>query len=173
MVKKNACVFISGYGSNLRSLINNSRNQNFPINIRLVVSNKINAKGILYAKKKWLEELPPYQGGGGMIGEVKKKGISYGDLPNKYEAGTMATAQVIAFNESIKFLEKIGIENIEKHEKDLLNYAIEVLKKNNSINIIGNPKNKGGVICVKKIWLVTGFQISNAILKKVPTQRPA
>ena len=85
--------------------------------------------GILYAKKKWLEELPPYQGGGGMIGEVKKKGISYGDLPNKYEAGTMATAQVIAFNESIKFLEKIGIENIEKHEKDLLNYTIEVLKK--------------------------------------------
>ena len=58
----------------------------------------------------------------------------------------MATAQVIAFNESIKFLEKIGIENIEKHEKDLLNYSIEVLKKNNSINIIGNPKKKGGVI---------------------------
>ena len=76
----------------------------------------------------------------------KKKGISYGDLPNKYEAGTMATAQVIAFNESIKFLEKIGIEKIEKHEKDLLNYAIEVLKKNNSINIIGNPKKKGGVV---------------------------
>ncbi len=102
--------------------------------------------GILYAKKKWLEDLPPYQGGGGMISEVKKKGISYGELPNKYEAGTMATAQVIAFNESIKFLEKIGIENIEKHEKDLLNYAIEVLRKNNSINIVGNPKNKGGVI---------------------------
>ena len=81
-----------------------------------------------------------------MIGEVKKKGISYGDLPNKYEAGTMATAQVIAFNESIKFLEKIGIENIEKHEKELLNYAIEVLRKNNSINIIGNPAKKGGVI---------------------------
>jgi len=102
--------------------------------------------GILYAKKKWLEDLPPYQGGGGMISEVKKNGISYGDLPNKYEAGTMATAQVIAFNESIKFLEKIGIENIEKHEKDLLNYAIDILRKNNSINIIGNPTKKGGVI---------------------------
>ena len=51
MVKKNACIFISGYGSNLRSLINSSRNQNFPINISLVVSNKVNAKGILYAKK--------------------------------------------------------------------------------------------------------------------------
>ena len=76
-----------------------------------------------------------------MIGEVKKEGISYGDLPNKYEAGTMATAQVIAFNESIKFLEKIGIENIEKHEKDLLNMQ-EVLRKNNSIKLIGNPKKK-------------------------------
>ena len=102
--------------------------------------------GVLYAKKKWLEDLPPYQGGGGMIREVKKKGISYGDLPNKYEAGTMATAQVIAFNESIKFMEAIGIENIEKHEKELLDYAIDVLGKNNSINIVGNPKNKGGVI---------------------------
>ncbi len=102
--------------------------------------------GVLYAKKKWLEDLPPYQGGGGMIREVKKKGISYGELPNKYEAGTMATAQVIAFNESIKFLEKIGIENIEKHEKELLDYAVDLLGKNNSVNIIGNPKNKGGVI---------------------------
>tara|TARA_A100001234_G_C12618152_1_gene382542 strand:+ start:268 stop:1488 length:1221 start_codon:yes stop_codon:yes gene_type:complete len=102
--------------------------------------------GVLYAKKKWLDDLPPYQGGGGMISEVKKTGITYGDLPNKYEAGTMATAQVIAFDESIKFLEKIGIENIEKHEKELLDYSLDVLGKNNSINIIGNPKKKGGVI---------------------------
>ena len=78
--------------------------------------------GILYAKKKWLEELPPYQGGGGMIKEVKKEGVTYGELPNKYEAGTMATAQVIAFDQSIKFLEKIGIENIIKHEKELMDY---------------------------------------------------
>ena len=47
-----------------------------------------------------------------MIREVKKEGISFGDLPNKYEAGTMATAQVIAFGESIKFLNQICIENI-------------------------------------------------------------
>jgi len=102
--------------------------------------------GVLYAKKKWLEDLPPYQGGGGMIGEVKKEGISYGELPNKYEAGTMATAQVIAFNESIKFMQKVGIENIEKHEKELMDYGLETLRKNNSVNIIGNPKQKGGVI---------------------------
>jgi cysteine desulfurase/selenocysteine lyase len=102
--------------------------------------------GILYAKKKWLEELPPYQGGGGMIKEVKKEGITFGDLPNKYEAGTMATAQVIAFNESIKFLENIGIDNVIKHEKELMDYGQEVLKKNNSVKLIGNPKDKGAVL---------------------------
>ena len=102
--------------------------------------------GILYAKKKWLEELPPYQGGGGMIKEVKKDSVSYGDLPNKYEAGTMATAQVIAFNQSIKFLEKIGIENIIKHEQELIEYGQEILRKNNSVKLIGNPKNKGAVL---------------------------
>ena len=102
--------------------------------------------GILYAKKKWLEELPPYQGGGGMIERVKKNDISYGDLPNKYEAGTMATAQVIAFDESIKFLNKIGIENITKHEKDLMDYGQEILRKNNSVKLIGNPKKKGAVL---------------------------
>ena len=102
--------------------------------------------GVLYAKKKWLEVLPPYQGGGGMINEVNKEGITYGELPNKYEAGTMATAQVIAFNESIKFLENIGIKNIEKHENEIIQYGEEILRKNNSVKLIGNPKNRGGVL---------------------------
>ena len=102
--------------------------------------------GILYAKKKWLEELTPYQGGGGMIREVKKEGITFGEFPNKYEAGTMATAQVIAFGESIKFINKIGIENIEKHERELTVYGEEVLRKNNSVKLIGNPKDKGSVL---------------------------
>ena len=102
--------------------------------------------GILYAKKKWLEELPPYQGGGGMIKEVKKNNITYADLPNKYEAGTMQTAQIVAFKESIKFIENLGIENIMNHEKDLMNYTVEVLRKNNSVKLIGNPKKKGAAI---------------------------
>ena len=102
--------------------------------------------GILYAKKKWLEELPPYQGGGGMIKEVKKDSISYGDLPNKYEAGTMATAQVVAFDQSIKFLEKIGMNNVIQHEKELMDYGQEVLRKNNAVKLVGNPKNKGAVL---------------------------
>ena len=102
--------------------------------------------GVLYAKKKWLEELPPYQGGGGMIGEVKKEGITFGDLPNKYEAGTMATAQVIAFGESINFINKLGIEKIEEHERELTKYGEEILRKNNSVKLIGSPKNKGAVL---------------------------
>ena len=81
-----------------------------------------------------------------MIKEVKKEGISYGELPNKYEAGTMATAQVVAFDQSIKFIEKIGMENIIKHERELMEYGQQVLRKNNSVQIIGNPKEKGAVI---------------------------
>mgnify|MGYP001270815589 FL=1 len=102
--------------------------------------------GILYAKKKWLEKLPPYIGGGGMISEVKKDKITYAPLPEKYEAGTMPTAEVVAFNESIKFMQSLGMENIIKHENELTNYALEKMKKINSVNIIGNPKNKAGVI---------------------------
>jgi cysteine desulfurase/selenocysteine lyase len=102
--------------------------------------------GILYAKKKWLEQLPPYIGGGGMINEVKKDRISYAQLPEKYEAGTMATAEVVAFNESIKFMDAIGIENLVNHERELTNYALEKLKTINSVNVVGNPKNKAGVI---------------------------
>ena len=102
--------------------------------------------GILYAKKKWLEELPPYVGGGGMISEVNKNSITYAPLPEKYEAGTMPTAEVVAFSESIKFMNSIGINNIVNHEKEITNYALDKMKKINSVNIIGNPKNKAGVI---------------------------
>ena len=102
--------------------------------------------GVLYGKKKWLEKLPPFIGGGGMISEVKKDKVTYGKLPEKYEAGTMSTAEVVAFNESIKFMQNIGIENLVKHEKDLTNYALEKLKQINSVQLIGNPKNKAGVI---------------------------
>jgi len=102
--------------------------------------------GILYAKKKWLEKLPPYIGGGAMISEVKKDKIIYAPLPEKYEAGTMPTAEVIAFNESIKFMESIGKDNLIKHEKEITNYALEKLRQINSTKIIGNPKNKAGVI---------------------------
>jgi cysteine desulfurase/selenocysteine lyase len=106
-----------------------------------------NGLGLLYAKKKWLDDLPPYQGGGGMINEVKKDNITFADAPTKFEAGTMQTAEVVAFAEAINFIEKLGIKNIASHENQVLEYGFEKLKKNNSINIIGSPKNRGSVLC--------------------------
>ena len=106
-----------------------------------------NGLGILYAKKKWLDDLPPYQGGGGMINEVKKDNITFANAPTKFEAGTMQTAEVVAFAESINFIEKLGIKNIASHENEVLEYGFEKLKKNNSINIIGSPKNRGTDLC--------------------------
>ncbi|OUW74263.1 MAG: cysteine desulfurase [Pelagibacteraceae bacterium TMED216] len=105
-----------------------------------------NGLGILYGKKKWLDLMPPYQGGGGMINEVKKDGISYAETPTKFEAGTMQTAEVVAFSESLKLINKVGFENISKHEMELLNYGIEKLKKNNSVKIVGDAKNRASVI---------------------------
>ena len=102
--------------------------------------------GILYAKKKWLDELLPYQGGGGMIEEVKKDSITFARSPAKYEAGTLQTAEVVGFSESIKFIENIGIKNIMQHEKGIMEYGLEQLRKNNSVQIIGDPKNRGSII---------------------------
>ena len=102
--------------------------------------------GILYAKKKWLDQLPPYQGGGGMIDEVKKNKITYPNSPTKYEAGTLQTAEVVGFSESIKFIQDVGIKNIMKHEKEITEYGIQELKKNNSVNIVGDPKDRGSII---------------------------
>jgi len=106
-----------------------------------------NGLGVLYAKKKWLDDLPPYQGGGGMIDEVKKDNITFADSPTKFEAGTLQTAEVVAFAEAINFIKKLGIKNITAHENEILEYGYEKLKKNNSVNIIGSPKNRGSVLC--------------------------
>ncbi len=102
--------------------------------------------GILYAKKKWLDVLPPYQGGGGMIEDVKKNNITFPRSPTKYEAGTLQTAEVVGFSESIKFIKDVGIKNIMSHEKEILEYGLEKIKKNNSVKIIGDPKNRGSII---------------------------
>ena len=105
-----------------------------------------NGLGILYGKKKWLDLMPPYQGGGGMIDEVKKDKITFAESPSKFEAGTMQTAEVVAFSESIKLVEKIGLDKISDIENEVLTYGVEKMKKNNSISLIGDPKNKASVI---------------------------
>jgi cysteine desulfurase/selenocysteine lyase len=76
----------------------------------------------------------------------KKDYITYAETPTKFEAGTGQTAEVVTFLEAIKFIEKIGIKNILAYENEIMEYALEKLKKNNSINIIGNPQDKGSVI---------------------------
>ena len=81
-----------------------------------------------------------------MINEVLKNKISFAKTPTKFEAGTMQTAEVVAFSEAIKFIEKLGIKNIQNHENEILEYGIEKLKKNNSVNIIGEPKERGSVL---------------------------
>ncbi|MEK9954665.1 MAG: SufS family cysteine desulfurase [Pelagibacteraceae bacterium] len=106
-----------------------------------------NGLGILYAKKKWLDILPPYQGGGGMINEVKRDKISFANSPAKFEAGTLQTAEVVGFFESLNFIEKIGMDKITEHESKILEYGLDKLKKNNSLNIIGNSKERGSVLC--------------------------
>tara|TARA_B100001248_G_scaffold163574_1_gene123550 strand:- start:277 stop:1494 length:1218 start_codon:yes stop_codon:yes gene_type:complete len=105
-----------------------------------------NGLGVLYAQKKWVDELPPYQGGGGMISEVKKDKISYAESPTKFEAGTMQTAEVVAFAKSIEFIQDLGIKNIENHESKILEYGLEKLRKDNSVNIIGNPTNRASIM---------------------------
>ena len=102
--------------------------------------------GILYAKKKWVNQLPPYQGGGGMTQEVKKDNITFPGSPTKYEAGTLQTAEVVGFSESIRFIQDVGIKNIMQHEKEITEYGLQELKKNNSVKIIGDPKNRGSII---------------------------
>ena len=102
--------------------------------------------GILYAKKEWADQLPPYQGGGGMIEEVKKDKIIFPGSPTKYEAGTLQTAEIVGFSESIRFIQDVGIKNIMQHEKEITEYGVQELKKNNSVKIIGDPKNRGSII---------------------------
>ena len=77
-----------------------------------------------------------------MISEVKKDKITYAESPTKFEAGTMQTAEVVAFAQSIKFIQNLGIKNIENHENQVLEYGLDQLKKNNSVKIIGNPKKE-------------------------------
>tara|TARA_B100000029_G_scaffold64526_1_gene57760 strand:- start:8548 stop:9765 length:1218 start_codon:yes stop_codon:yes gene_type:complete len=101
--------------------------------------------GIVYGKEELLEKMPPYMGGGEMIKDVKFETTTYNDLPHKFEAGTPNIGDVIGFNESIKYLEKIGRDNIEKYESSLRDYTNKKLNNVENLNIIGNSKNKIGI----------------------------
>lgn len=101
--------------------------------------------GLLALKYKWLESFEPFLGGGGMIDYVSKKDIAYAKGVWKMEAGTMPTAEVIALNESVNFINKLGKNKIISHEANLTKYALEKLNNNNSVKIVAQPNQQGGV----------------------------
>lgn len=102
--------------------------------------------GILYGKEKWLAELPPYQGGGDMVENVTFEKTTYGELPFKFEAGTMNFPAAIGLGTALDYLLSIGRENIERMERDLLLYANERLSVIRELKIYGNSGNKIPII---------------------------
>ncbi len=102
--------------------------------------------GVLFAKEKFLNSMPPYQGGGEMIKSVSYENTTYNDLPYKFEAGTPNIEGAIALGAAIDFVNRIGYENIAKHENELLNYANEKLKEIGGIKFIGTAKDKASVV---------------------------
>lgn len=102
--------------------------------------------GVLYGKKKWLDSMTPYQGGGEMIGHVSFDKTTFAELPFKFEAGTPDFVGIAAFGEAIDYMERIGVEQIEAHEHALLQQATEGLMKIPEMRIFGNATHKSGVI---------------------------
>ncbi|OFX25043.1 MAG: cysteine sulfinate desulfinase [Bacteroidetes bacterium GWA2_31_9] len=104
--------------------------------------------GVLYGKEKWLDKLPPCQGGGDMIlsGSVSFEKTLYQRLPFKFEAGTTNYVGAIAMATALEYVQGIGIENIENYEKQLLEYANKKLSSISELIIYGNAKNKACVI---------------------------
>lgn len=102
--------------------------------------------GVLFGKKKWLESMPPYQGGGEMIGKVTFEHTTYADLPFKFEAGTPDFIGIAAFSKAFDFIEEIGMDRIAAHEHALLEYTEEKMKEIPGIRIFGNSANKAAVI---------------------------
>ncbi|MEZ3532797.1 MAG: cysteine desulfurase [Muribaculaceae bacterium] len=102
--------------------------------------------GVLYGRKKLLEEMPPYQGGGEMIGKVTFEHTTFADLPFKFEAGTPDFVGIAAFSKAIDFIEEIGMERIAAHEHALLEYTQERMQKIPGIRIFGTSPGKGAVI---------------------------
>jgi cysteine desulfurase/selenocysteine lyase len=102
--------------------------------------------GVLYGKREWLERMPPYEGGGEMIREVRHDGITYNDPPHRFEAGTPAIVEVIGLGAALRFMMDLGRDRIQAHEAALSAYAHERLGAMNSLRIIGRAKGKGGII---------------------------
>lgn len=102
--------------------------------------------GMLYGKQKWLEKLPPYQGGGEMIETVTFEKTTYAGLPHKFEAGTPNICGGIAFGVALDYMNAIGFEAIRNYENELLGDATEKLLQIDGLKIYGNTSEKTAVI---------------------------
>ena len=102
--------------------------------------------GVLYGKEKWLNALPPYQGGGEMISTVSFEKTTYNTLPYKFEAGTPDYVGTAALAEALRYVSAIGIDRIAAYEQELLSYATEKLLAINGLRIIGTSAEKSSVI---------------------------
>lgn len=102
--------------------------------------------GFLYGKAALLEEMPPYQGGGDMIASVTFDKTIYNRLPYKFEAGTPNIADTVGLGAAIEYLNHVGLENIEKHEADLLAYATAEVERISGVTVVGTAREKAGVL---------------------------
>ena len=102
--------------------------------------------GILYGKKKLLQSMPPYQGGGDMIRTVTLEKSTYADLPHKFEAGTPNIAGGIGLGAAFDYVSSVGLENISAWEHELLLYGTELLEQIPGLRIIGTARKKASVL---------------------------
>jgi len=109
--------------------------------------------GVFYGKNNLLQNMVPFQGGGEMIKEVSIQEdqckVSWNELPYKFEAGTPNIADAIGLRAAVKYLQNIGMDNVFSHEKELTNYAMELIKKNTTSTTIygpNDPSKKCGII---------------------------
>ncbi|MEI6170631.1 MAG: cysteine desulfurase [Pseudomonadota bacterium] len=101
--------------------------------------------GLLYMKNQWLDKFDPFLGGGGMIENVDTKNITYATGVNKFEAGSMPSAEVVALKEAVHFIDHLKIKNIVSHEHSLTEYALDKIKKFNDIEFVGNPSEEASL----------------------------
>jgi len=95
--------------------------------------------GILYGRRELLEAMPPYQGGGGQIRSVFLDHTDYAELPDKFEAGTPAIAEVIGLGAAVDYLQGVGFDAIHSYEERLSDYAFEALSEVDGLRVIGPP----------------------------------
>ncbi len=101
--------------------------------------------GVLYGKEELLEQMPPFQGGGEMIGRVERDSATWADLPQKFEAGTPSIAQAVGLHAAVEYLSDIGMEAIRDRERELAGELIPGLRRIDGVTVHGNARERGAL----------------------------